>query len=158
MTIDKFGRHIHKHVLKKHLQSEDVLRHFLKQSQVRVAIQELVGRVLMVSATTPKFPQKTILTLHGDGTLSAPLKKYKLVNKGDKFYYSNQLYAGRIVNVRYSDATLLQLQVGARAFDINEVDTNPYLLRKNTSLSLVYIGPSPVPDQTKAIFVEVEIE
>ncbi|KAK9718325.1 hypothetical protein QE152_g23230 [Popillia japonica] len=37
--IDKFGRSIHKHELKKHLRSHNVIKHIFKQPGAREAIQ-----------------------------------------------------------------------------------------------------------------------
>lgn len=108
MTIDKFGRHINKHIIKKHLQDKDVIRHLFKHPTV----EEVVG----MQITKTVAPTRTIFTLYSDGTINNGT-----IDSEDRYYkrsanskvntiYTNALYEGKVLNVKYVNPAIVSVK------------------------------------------------
>lgn len=156
MTIDKFGRHIHKHVIKRHLEDEDVLSSFIKHPKLDEVLGVLIKKNIL-STSSKTEPKIYTLMIHSDGTIAAEYYLLSSKTKGVTLY-KNKMYEGRIVKVHYSSESLTLLHIGGRPFDEKLSKTQPYSFTKDTKLKLKYRGPSPTPAKTEAVYVEIFIE
>lgn len=143
MTIDKFGRHIHKHVVKRHLMEDDIISDFLKHRKV----QEVLER--HAKSTTSKH----ILRLYSDGTLSVTGYYMESSNSKSTVIYTNQFYTGTIINIHYSNKDLVKVTIDRATGQPNS------RIQKNTKFRLKYIGgEKPIPKKTEPVFAELLIE
>lgn len=151
MTLDKFGRHIQKHIIKRHLQDRKILQDILKHPSVG----EVVG--MQIKKAVPPVTQ-FIITIYSDGT----------IHMGDQFYkrssmsrnvilYKNQYYQGKILSVHYSNPRLSELHIHGERYDPSLSPTKPYEIRDGTQLYLKHIGPLPL-DKTEAVYAEILVE
>ncbi|KAK9739027.1 hypothetical protein QE152_g9320 [Popillia japonica] len=164
---DKFGRSIHRHVIKKHLRSHNVIKHIFKQPSAKEAIllhakSITTSGIPVQSATTSGVPvvKTTIITLSTDGDLSST-GFYKLQNTGE-LYYTNKLHKGKITNlVRSKDFVQLVLNL-TEIYDpeakTKKGATQSYIVEDGTILSLKYVGQTPLPKTTEQAYIEILLE
>lgn len=165
MSIDKFGRHIHKHVLRKHLTSIRHVKIFFSQETVKEIIRSHVKKFIESEKLTagrvkPSFKCRKILSLHSDGQIKKDnFSYYYLHNKGNTLVYINTFYTGNIIDVHYHPETQnCVLVVDGKNYLKKRAEKTPYKIKKNSVIGLMYVGPPPVPDETKPVSVEILIE
>lgn len=148
MTIDTFGRHIHKHIIKRHLEDENVIQDFLKHPKV----EEIVAsHIQKHTISTVNVPLKYVMKLESDGTLNPP-GNYLLSGYGGPAY-RNVLYTGSVVKVHYPP---VPVQLCIDGTDV--IRNRPIPIKKGSVLTLKYIGPTPIPKQTAEVYAEIIIE
>lgn len=163
MSIDKFGRHIHKHIVKKHITSIANTKIFLSQETAKEIIQSYIKeyieseKLTVGVKLTPK--RRKILSLQSDGVLNKGNMSYILRNKGNTHKYINKFYTGKILKVHYHpNVKHLSLKVDSEHYSEQKAEKTPYKLNENSVIILRYIGPPPIPDKTQPFAVEILIE
>lgn len=151
MTIDKFGRHIIKHTVKRHLMEEDVMADFLGHPKVKAVLKLSTASI---STPTKTVPMKYVIQICSDGSISVVGFYRRSALSKDNFLYINKFYRGKIVDVHYSNYKLAELYIDSQKFS----PAQPVTLKEGTKLSLKYIGTKPNPTETEAVFAEVVIE
>lgn len=162
MSIDKFGRHIHKHVVKKHLTSHHNMKIFLSQRIAKEIIRNYIKEIITSEKLiVGRTKQKKVLTLFSDGKINKSNLAYYLTNKANVDRYINKYYSGEIIDVRsYSKKSVaLSIIIDNRVYSRTEAGKTPYLLKAGSTIIIKYTGPRPVPDDTNLPFaVEFLIE
>lgn len=157
MTIDKFGRHIHKHIVKKHISSVSNTRYFLSQPITKeIILRYIQDSIKREAAGTTKH--KLILSLYSDGTLDKNTKLFYIQNKGNQTYYINKLYSGNIVQTRYYENSTVTVQIDKSPSTLRIPGKSAFQLHKNDIIKLKYTGPDPTPEKTQPFFVEILLE
>lgn len=165
MSIDKFGRHIYKHILKKHLTSIRHAKIFFSQTTVKEIIRNHIkefieSEKLTVGRPKPSFKRRKILSIHSDGQIKKDkFSYYYLHNKGNTLIYSNKFYNGNIIQVHYQPETQnCVLVIDGKNYSRKRAEKTPYKIKKNSVIGLMYVGLPPVPDKTEPVSVEILIE
>lgn len=157
MTIDKFGRHIHKHIVRRHLVEEDVVADFLKHPKFKKELGKHISQVPHPTAPPKSQPTKYVIQLQSNGHVGL-LGYYYLTpgNTKNTWIYLNKLYSGKIVKIRYSNDSLVRLSVDKHFVAL---DFHPAIpINIDSALRLRYIGLDSVPGETEPVFVEVVVE
>lgn len=151
MTIDKFGRHIHKHIVRRHLMEEDVVADFVKHPKFK---KELEIHVRDAARATPT--SRYVVRMDGSGFIG--IAGYYHISAGhvtQNYLYENKLYSGKVVNVHYSNPKLTKLYIDSKPFDPKKP---PIVLKDGMKFRLKYLGGKPYLITINPEFVEVVIE
>lgn len=129
---------------------ENVVKKFLEHSVSKHILEAYTKKV-----TIPAAPTKYILRIYSDGSISKATNYYKKSSEAQNtILYRNKLYVGQVVRVHYSNESLTELYIGGKPFNVKK----PITLKKDSQFVLKYIGSTPTPEATEAVFVEVVIQ
>lgn len=163
MSIDKFGRHIHKHVVKKHLTSHHNMKIFLSQRIAKEIIRNYIEDIIssekpIVGRVKQRVKQKTILILYSIGIVNKNNSTFVLVDGTEQ--YRNKLFTGVVADVQTHSLGKINfsINIDGRVYSHREALRKPFELKSGSTIVFNYTGPKPVPQSDVPFRVEFLLE